>query len=339
VIQIGEVDGADHYELHNAVSAVRLSGGTIVVLNAGSQQLRFFNTRGEFLRSTGARGAGPGEFRRPERIHVTQADTLSVYDSGLGRESWFDPSGTFVRTVPLAPGPPSWKRDVWLYRNNFVDGPATPEGRAAMRAVLDKLPTARPARTLRYVKVDDQSRLWVSEQLPGSAHAMAWTVYRHNGALLASVTTPPRFEPQHIGADFVLGRARDELDVEYIRLYSLNGASVASVDARPSANAAKPEKVVPIGDEMRKRIESALRNLQMQEELFYSKPANSYRYTDRTDLLEWPEDLKGLVVHITHADDKGYTAIIFHETEPIACGLAVGGVVPVGWTAGVVVCG
>ena len=32
---------------------------------------------------------------------------------------------------------------------------------------------------------------------------------------------PLRFSPMHIANDFVLGRWRDELDVEYVQLYKL----------------------------------------------------------------------------------------------------------------------
>ena len=41
------------------------------------------------------------------------------------------------------------------------------------------------------------------------------------GRLLGSVQMPERFRPTHIGADFVLGVARDEMDVERVRLYTL----------------------------------------------------------------------------------------------------------------------
>jgi len=35
------------------------------------------------------------------------------------------------------------------------------------------------------------------------------------------VTLPERFNPMEIGADYSLGVGQDEMDVEYIRMYSL----------------------------------------------------------------------------------------------------------------------
>ncbi|HEY8376351.1 MAG: hypothetical protein FWJ74_00865 [Gemmatimonadota bacterium] len=42
-----------------------------------------------------------------------------------------------------------------------------------------------------------------------------------NGRWLGVVALPPRFTPFQIGADFVLGREVDELDVQYVTLYRL----------------------------------------------------------------------------------------------------------------------
>lgn len=68
---------------------------------------------------------------------------------------------------------------------------------------------------------DDDGNLWVQEfTVPGEA-AAGWAVFDPEGRLLGSVQMPERFRPTHIGADFVLGVARDEMDVERVRLYTL----------------------------------------------------------------------------------------------------------------------
>jgi hypothetical protein len=51
------------YELSGVAGAARLSGGTIVVADGGSRQLRFFDSTGAFIRAVGGPGDGPGEFR------------------------------------------------------------------------------------------------------------------------------------------------------------------------------------------------------------------------------------------------------------------------------------
>ncbi len=48
-----------------------------------------------------------------------------------------------------------------------------------------------------------------------------WRVLAPDGALVAEIQTPPRFFPLEIGEDYVLGVAKDELDVEAVQLYRL----------------------------------------------------------------------------------------------------------------------
>jgi hypothetical protein len=336
VVQIGVVEGEEAYQLHNAVSAVRLTDGRIAVLNAGTQQLRFFDARGRFQKSVGGRGSGPGEFRRPERLYRGSADSVYVYDSALRRESWYDGTGELARTTPDTAGY-VWKRDVWLYRHNFVDGPAQPALRDAVRSALDRLPALRSTAEFRYVKVDSEGRLWVRPGHSAAGQRQQWTIHRTDGSPLATLITPAGFELYQTGGNFVLGRSRDDLDVEYIQLYELAGRSTSTRDAaaiRPAA--AAPATVT---DAVRRRMQAVLREFQRQQELYFSKPESGYRYTDRADRLELPHDMKDLAVHIVRADAQGYTVFVVHELEPLACGLSVGAGGPVGWTAGVVTCG
>jgi hypothetical protein len=51
--------------------------------------------------------------------------------------------------------------------------------------------------------------------------AAVWRVFGPDGRLLTHVSLPERFTPLQIGADFVLGVWRDELDVEYVQLLCL----------------------------------------------------------------------------------------------------------------------
>lgn len=68
---------------------------------------------------------------------------------------------------------------------------------------------------------DAAGNLWVEEfPVPGEA-APGWAVFDSAGRLLGNVQMPEDFRPMHIGADFVLGAARDEFDVERVLLYPL----------------------------------------------------------------------------------------------------------------------
>jgi hypothetical protein len=73
-------------------------------------------------------------------------------------------------------------------------------------------------------QVDDDGYLWVAAYaLPGASHNDR-LVFDPAGAWLGTVALPPRFAPRHIGRDFILGRWRDSLDVEHVRLYRLRRA-------------------------------------------------------------------------------------------------------------------
>lgn len=69
--------------------------------------------------------------------------------------------------------------------------------------------------------VDDLGRLWVKEYRRPADDQPRWTVFDQQGAMLGQVETPPEFQVFQIGADFVLGRWTDELDVEHVQLYKL----------------------------------------------------------------------------------------------------------------------
>src|SRR5688572_12148852 len=60
VLRIGLLDGPREFLFDRIAGVTRLSDGTIVVLNAGDGQLRFFSRDGSHLRSVGGIGGGPG---------------------------------------------------------------------------------------------------------------------------------------------------------------------------------------------------------------------------------------------------------------------------------------
>jgi hypothetical protein len=141
LVEVGGADGKGPTEFTRITGAARQRDGTIVVANGATGELRFFNARGGFLRSTSRRGAGPGEFRDGPELLVSVSDTLVASDSRLG-VLVFAPNGKFLRalTFPVVPGyvrnPPvgafsAW--DVVIYMRRGKDGPAV------MSASLDSL--------------------------------------------------------------------------------------------------------------------------------------------------------------------------------------------------------
>lgn len=74
----------------------------------GSGELHWFSAAGQWIRSRGGPGDGPGEFRRLRRILRLPGDSPLAEDGLSSRMTSFDNAGTLVRTVMLPAH--SWSR-------------------------------------------------------------------------------------------------------------------------------------------------------------------------------------------------------------------------------------
>jgi hypothetical protein len=99
---IGSASGDAPYELFDVRDAVRLDDGRIVVANAGTQELRFYDNHGVHLRTVGGKGGGPGEFNELRWMRLWR-DTVIAYDPFPPRLLYFDLAGDFVRSVLYKP--------------------------------------------------------------------------------------------------------------------------------------------------------------------------------------------------------------------------------------------
>lgn len=97
LIEIGEMEGAPEYQLHDVQHVTRLSDGTIVIANNGSSEVRFYDDAGRYLRSSGQRGGGPGEFESISLMRRLAGDTLLVWDARNRRVTLLGPDGTYIR--------------------------------------------------------------------------------------------------------------------------------------------------------------------------------------------------------------------------------------------------
>ena len=74
------------------------------------------------------------------------------------------------------------------------------------------------------VMTDRVDHLWIEEYESPTDHrpARLWTVFDPEGRVLGHVETPKELEIYEIGEDYILGHARDELDVEYVLVWPLD---------------------------------------------------------------------------------------------------------------------
>lgn len=72
------------------------------------------------------------------------------------------------------------------------------------------------------ILVDAVGHLWVKPFTREDSGETNWTVFDVSGQFQGLVTLPGRFEPMEVGDDYVLGVARDTLDVETVHLFGLS---------------------------------------------------------------------------------------------------------------------
>jgi hypothetical protein len=69
--------------------------------------------------------------------------------------------------------------------------------------------------------VGPEGGLWVAAYEAAGGTPRDWYVFSSAGRWLGTVRMPDRFRLQQVGDGWVLGVARDEDDVEYVRLHPL----------------------------------------------------------------------------------------------------------------------
>lgn len=75
--------------------ALAVAGNELMVLDAGSSNVKVFTLMGGYKREFGARGNGKGDFKKPESIAVADLNRFFVSDPGNGRVQEFTASYTF----------------------------------------------------------------------------------------------------------------------------------------------------------------------------------------------------------------------------------------------------
>jgi hypothetical protein len=102
-VDIGVLEGPEAYQLFEVRDARRLDDGRVVVANAGTNEIRYFDAQGEHLRTIGRQGSGPGEFEGLGMVRPVPGDSLLAYDFRLTRASVFDAEGVFGRSYRVVP--------------------------------------------------------------------------------------------------------------------------------------------------------------------------------------------------------------------------------------------
>ena len=147
----------------------------------------------------------------------------------------FGADGNLARIIrrehlPVAPTeadrPAFLAEQMALYRTSVNSaGDPMPEAylQAEIRPFLESAPLAEHFPAFSTILVDGAGHLWVREyDLPREENPVPlWTVFDPDGRVLGFVETPEGLDILQIGEDFILGRVKDEFEVEYVQMWPL----------------------------------------------------------------------------------------------------------------------
>ena len=99
------------------------------------------------------------------------------------------------------------------------------------RPAYEEGPMVESFPAFRAVVADALGHLWVREYTPPDIERPAglWTVFDPEGRVLGFVETPLELDVYEIGADYLLGRARDEIGIERVQVWELERTGAPSV--------------------------------------------------------------------------------------------------------------
>lgn len=100
-LSIGEAEGSEEYMFSEIQTVAVDEEENIYVVDAKESHIKVFDKNGEYLRTIGKKGQGPGEIGRPRGIQLTHPKELMVNDFRNRRISFFSTNGEFIRSINM----------------------------------------------------------------------------------------------------------------------------------------------------------------------------------------------------------------------------------------------
>jgi hypothetical protein len=167
-----------------------------------------------------SRGPVPFGF---DTFHALRGSLLYVADNARYEVAVHDASGRLLRllraphrTEPLTPG------EVERFKADRLAASGSGDfGRQVAERMLAAMPFPETKSAFAELRVDPAGAVWLRDHAARSDAPGRWTVFAEDGTLLGAVETPAGLRVLEIGADYVLGVWKDELDVQHVRLHLL----------------------------------------------------------------------------------------------------------------------
>ncbi len=89
----------DDYLFYIPVDIDADSRGNLYVLEGGGKKIKKFDADGNYIKTIGREGQGPGEFMRPNELEIDRNDNVFVVDYGNNRIEVFDCDGKYLKSL------------------------------------------------------------------------------------------------------------------------------------------------------------------------------------------------------------------------------------------------
>lgn len=159
-------------------------------------------------------GRHPSGYARGDRFYLGSADTYEIRG--------FDPTGRLMEIFRVLEGlPPVTSQDVDRLIQGRVEDLEDPSEAPGVRSSIREMPTPETMPAYQGFRVDSEGFLWVEAYLPPWEGLRSWAVFDPNGVPRTRLALPESNRLLEVGRDYVLTVFRDELEVEYLRVYPL----------------------------------------------------------------------------------------------------------------------
>lgn len=98
-LSIGGAEGREEYIFSYITDVGVDEEESIYILDSKKSHIKVFDRMGEYIKTIGKKGQGPGEMRRPTSLQVTSQNEIVVNDSAARKLHFFTLDGNFLRAV------------------------------------------------------------------------------------------------------------------------------------------------------------------------------------------------------------------------------------------------
>jgi len=158
----------------------------------------------------------------PEPIYGSGQDRIYVVEPLTGEVMGFDYEGNLREIFrPSIPASAISEQDYEREKEGMISFDPRYDNRPIVERFFREVPHRTEGPAVGGLSVDLEGNLWLELFSAKKGLGDQWVVLADDGSPLAIVQGPPNFTPYEIGSDYLLGVWTDEMEIPYVRRYSL----------------------------------------------------------------------------------------------------------------------